>query len=170
MGSKPGDEPATPLLEVGKVDRPHGLAGEVVVSLVTNRTERLSAGSVLQARLLGAGAGFRELRVDSARPFQDRHLVVFGGVATREQADDLRGAVLLAPALDDPDALFVHDLVDSAVVEVDGTERGVVIAVEANPASDLLVLDDGALVPLRFVVRREPGRLVVDVPAGLFEP
>jgi 16S rRNA processing protein RimM len=44
-----------------------------------------------------------------------------------------------------------------------------VVAVQANPASDLLVMEDGNLVPLRFVLGREEGRLVVDVPAGLFD-
>jgi 16S rRNA processing protein RimM len=44
-----------------------------------------------------------------------------------------------------------------------------VCAVEANPASDLLVLEDGALVPVRFVTGFSDGILVVDVPEGLFE-
>jgi hypothetical protein len=44
-----------------------------------------------------------------------------------------------------------------------------VTAVEVNPASDLLVLDDGHLVPLRFVTATEPGRVTVDVPEGLFD-
>jgi 16S rRNA processing protein RimM len=75
-----------------------------------------------------------------------------------------------APADTDPDDLWVHELVGAAVVEADGTERGVVEAVQDNPASDLLVLDSGALVPLRFVTGRDPeGRVVVEVPAGLFE-
>jgi 16S rRNA processing protein RimM len=46
---------------------------------------------------------------------------------------------------------------------------GTVAAVEANPASDLLVLDGGGLVPLTFLVTAEPGRLVVDPPAGLLD-
>jgi hypothetical protein len=41
--------------------------------------------------------------------------------------------------------------------------------VEANPASDLLVLSGGALVPLCFVVDRQAGRLTVEVPPGLLE-
>jgi hypothetical protein len=41
--------------------------------------------------------------------------------------------------------------------------------VEANPASDLLVLGDGRLIPLRFIVAREPRRLTADLPAGLLE-
>jgi 16S rRNA processing protein RimM len=107
--------------------------------------------------------------VRSSRPFQGRYLVQFEGVHTREAADELRDALLVAPVFEDPEALFVHDLVGREVVEIDGTRRGTVVAVQANPASDLLVMEDGNLVPLRFVLGREEGRLVVDVPAGLFD-
>ena len=41
--------------------------------------------------------------------------------------------------------------------------------VEVNPASDLLVLDGGALVPLRFVVSTDDGVVTVDPPDGLFD-
>ncbi len=156
------------LLEVGTVVRPHGLRGEVVVALVTNRPERLAHGARLTARA-PAGAE-RELEVEAARPFQQRHLVRFRGVESREAAEELRNSVLLAAPLADAGALFVHELIGAHVVEPDGTERGVVTAVEANPASDLLVLDGGRhLVPLSFVTAHSPGRIVVDVPAGLFE-
>ena len=84
-------------------------------------------------------------------------------------AEGLRGAVLSAEPLDDPDALWVHQLVGSEVVDTDGGAHGAVVAVEANPASDLLVLESGALVPLRFVVESGPGRVVVDPPAGLLD-
>jgi 16S rRNA processing protein RimM len=107
--------------------------------------------------------------VRSSRPFQGRYIVQFEGVHTREAADELRDALLLAEAVEDPDALFVHDLVGSEVVEAGGASHGRVVAVQANPASDLLVMEDGNLVPLRFVVGREENRLVVEVPTGLFE-
>ena len=73
-----------------------------------------------------------------------------------------------------PTRLFVHDLVGCRVVDADGIDRGRVEAVQANPASDLLVLDGGALVPLTFVVGGvETGTdgdvIRVDVPDGLFE-
>ena len=35
------------LLEVGHIDRSHGLRGEVIVTLTTDYTERLAAGAVL---------------------------------------------------------------------------------------------------------------------------
>jgi 16S rRNA processing protein RimM len=42
-------------------------------------------------------------------------------------------------------------------------------SVQANPASDLLVLEDGGLIPLTFLVSHEDGRVVVDPPAGLLD-
>lgn len=158
------------LLEVGRVVRPHGLRGEVVVAMVSNRAERLAEGASFTARLGDANASETTLTVRAARPFQQRHLVVFEEVHSREDAEAIRGALLRAPAIEDPDALFVHELIGSMVQEADGTERGIVTALQANPASDLLVLDNGRyLVPLRFVTGRQPGRIIVEVPAGLFE-
>jgi 16S rRNA processing protein RimM len=152
------------LLEVGRVDKPHGLRGEVVVTLTTTETSRVAVGSRLFA-------GERVLVVEGSKPLQHRWIVAFEGLSSREDAEALAGAVLSAePIDDDPDALWVHEVVGLEVVEADGAPRGRVDAVQANPASDLLVLDSGALVPMRFVTGRDDaGRLVVEVPAGLFE-
>jgi 16S rRNA processing protein RimM len=132
------------------------------VALVTDRLERVAVGSVLQG---GSGP----LEVVASRPHKGHHLVRFAGVNGREAAEALRGTVLSAPPIEDPDVVWVHELIGSRVVAPDGSELGTVAAVEANPASDLLVLDGGGLVPLRFMVAREPGRLTVDVPPGLLE-
>jgi len=147
---------------VGRVDRPHGLRGQVVVSLVTNRTERLASGAVL-------GAGDGELRVLEARPFGDRWLVTFDGVESKEAAERLRNTVLSALPIEDPEAWWVHDLIGSQLVDTSGNELGTVKAVVASPASDLLELADGTLIPLRFALERSPGRIVVDLPAGLLD-
>ena len=150
------------LLEVGSIGRAHGTSGEVVVRLITNRTERLESGSKLAADV-------RELVVATSRPHQDRWLVRFEGVETRDQAEELRGWILRAPALRVANTLWVHELIGSTVREVSGTERGVVEAVVANPASDLLELDSGDLVPLTFVVEFVNGVVLIDVPDGLFD-
>jgi 16S rRNA processing protein RimM len=76
---------------------------------------------------------------------------------------------LLAEPEPDDDALFVHELIGAEVIDTIGVSHGRVVAVEANPASDLLVGETGWLVPLRFVVERQGQRIIVDVPAGLFE-
>ncbi len=163
----PPARPAADLLEVGRVDRPHGLKGEVVVSLVTNRTERLAPGSELQI----ADA---TLKVRRARPFGKRWVVAFEGCTDQPGAERLRSAVLLAAPLADAAELWVHELIGAEVVCTEGLARGKVLAVQANPASDLLVLDSGALVPLTFVVSLDAtgggsSRVVVDAPEGLFE-
>lgn len=149
-------------LEVGRITRSHGLKGEVVIALGTNRLERIEPGAVLYA-------AERTLVVVASKPFQDKWIVSLDGVGSREEADELRGVTLTADPLDDPDELWVHELIGSTVVEVDGTERGVVESVLANPASDVMVLDSGALVPLTFVVDHTPGRVTIDPPAGLFD-
>jgi 16S rRNA processing protein RimM len=96
--------------------------------------------------------------------------VSFAGVLSREDAEELQGLVLHAEPLDDPDELWVHELIGSPVQSVDGSSVGVVEAVQANPASDLLVLDGGALVPVLFVVeRRDDGTVVIDPPEGLLD-
>jgi 16S rRNA processing protein RimM len=155
------------LLEVGYVARAHGLRGEVVVELITNRTERLAPASVLQT-----DAGPLEVVAARSHGGPNRWVVTFAGVTDREAADGLRGTTLRAtpvePAASD-DILWIHEIIGSEVVEGDGSPRGRVTDVQANPASDLLVLDSGALVPLRFVVERRPGWLRIDAPPGLFD-
>ena len=151
-----------PLLEVGRIDRAHGIRGELVVTLWTNRAERLEAGSVL---CTDSGS----LTVAAARAFQQRWLVQFAEVGDRSMAESLRGQVLRAEPISDPDELWVHELIGMMVCEADGTERGRVEAVQSNPASDLLVLDSEALVPLTFLVEQSGDRLIVDVPSGLFD-
>lgn len=150
------------MLEIGRIGKAHGIKGQVVVSLVTNRIERLDSGSVLHT-------DDRELVVRDARPLKDKFVVTFEGIGDRNAAEDLRGSMLRAPAVDDPDELWVHELIGQPVTDTAGVDRGLVEAVQQNPASDLLVLDSGALVPVRFVVESTDDGLVVDVPSGLFD-
>lgn len=138
-----------------------------MVALSTNRTERMAPGSVL-------ASDRGPLEVAAAAPAPGgggvaRWVVTFVAVNDHKSAEALRGVVLRAEPLNDPEVLWVHDLIGSRVHDTDGTDRGTVTDVQANPASDLLVLDSGALVPLCFVVEHGPGTLTVDVPAGLFD-
>jgi len=151
------------LLEVGRIVKPHGIRGEVIVDLVSNRPERLDPGSVLSSDV-------GDLEVVRSSAHQHRWIVAFAGVADRNRAEELRGTVLRAEALEgEDDTLWVHELVGAEVYDKDGRYYGSVTEVEANPASDLLVLPQG-LVPLTFVVDQKQGRVVIDPPAGLIEP
>jgi 16S rRNA processing protein RimM len=140
------------------------LKGDVIVSLSTNRDERLETGSVLTTD------GGRALRVVKASPHRGRFIVTFEGVEGVEAAEELRATALFAQPLEDPSELWVHDLIGSRVEDAEGRGLGIVESVQANPASDLLVLEDGALIPLRFVVRTEPGvSVTVEIPDGLLD-
>jgi 16S rRNA processing protein RimM len=154
-------------LEVGRIGSPHGVRGEVTVTFVSNRAERVTPG----AELHGDG---RTLVIASARPHQGKWLVRFEGIDDRDAAEALRGALLTAAPLTDVNALregeyWVHELIGSRVVDIGGATVGTVVAVEANPAHDLLVLDTGALVPLTFVQHQTDGDVVVDLPDGLLD-
>jgi 16S rRNA processing protein RimM len=110
------------------------------------------------------------MTVKTAARHQERWLVQFVGVSTREEADALRGVVLSAAPLEDDDAIWIHELFSAVVVDQRGTTLGTVVDVEANPASDLLVLDNGALIPLTFVTEVTPNEhIAVDIPDGLLE-
>jgi 16S rRNA processing protein RimM len=152
------------MLQVGRIVKPHGLRGDVIVSLSTNRDERVAAGSTLRSD------DGREYVVVRSSPHQGRFIVTFEGVNGIQAADALRDTLLFASPIEDPDELWVHELVGAQAVDTAGCELGLVEGVQANPASDLLVLAGGALIPLRFVVGLEPGvRVTVDVPDGLLD-
>lgn len=152
-----------PTLEVGRIIKAQGLRGQVLVDLWTDRHERLQPGTELLSER-------GPLTVVASAPHQQRFIVTFEGVESREEAERLRGVVLSAPRLYDDDVIWIDQLFGAEVYDTEGVRRGVVTDVEANPASDLLVLDSGALVPLTFVVKVEPNtRIDVDVPEGLFE-
>jgi len=151
-------------LIVGRIGRPHGVRGEAYVDLLTDREERLAVGARLWAR-------DTELVVAAARRSNNRWLVTFEGF-DRTTAERFTTAELLADPLDaddDSDALWVHELIGSTVVQADGTDRGRCVSVVANPAADLLELDSGHLVPVTFVVTCTDGVITIDPPEGLFD-
>ena len=152
------------LLEVGRITKTHGVRGDVLVLLSTERTERLAPGTVLSTDR-------GDLTVERATRHQDRWIVHFAGFGVREEADTWRGTVLRAEALDDEDddQLWVHELIGSAVALVDGTPVGTVEEVQANPAADLLVLSTGALVPVVFITDHADGTVTIDPPDGLLD-
>ena len=152
------------MLEVGRITKAHGLRGEVVVFLTSDRDERVAPGSVLQTDR------DQQLVVASSRRHQDRWIVAFEQITTREAAEAARGTVLSAEPIEDPDALWVHELIGCTVVDGDDVERGVIESVMDNPAADLLVLDNGSLVPVVFIVGVPVDGVVrVDTPDGLFD-
>ena len=161
-------------LEVGRIVKAHGIRGEVVVEAVSNRSERFRPGSVLFAGeqpLVVRRASVQGGPDAPGRAARRRWIVAFDAIGERNEAERLRGTVLSGEPLDggDEGELWVHELVGAEVVDPAGRALGRVTAVEANPASDLLVVDGEGLVPMVFVIETAPGRVVIDPPPGLLD-
>jgi 16S rRNA processing protein RimM len=156
---------------VGRILRPHGVRGEVVVEVRTDRPERrFSAGSTLHR------ADGPPLTVSAARAHGQRWLLRFDGVPSRDAAEALRDTELTVSAdpvapigedgSDTVDEYPDHVLVGLRVTDVAGDPVGTVAAVEHAPWQDLVVVDrpSGGRVRVPFVRALVP---VVDVPAGV---
>jgi 16S rRNA processing protein RimM len=150
------------LLEVGRIGRAHGIKGDVFVDLITDRTQRVEVGSRLWD-------GRRWLTITASSKSNDKWRVHFEGVDDRNAAEALARTVLFAEPIVDAEVLWVHELIGTEVVEIDGTRRGRCVAVIDNPASDLLELESGALVPMTFVTAVDGGVVTIDPPDGLFD-
>jgi 16S rRNA processing protein RimM len=166
---------------VGRVLRPHGLRGELVIEILSDAPERFAPGAAVAAGDPDSGGPLRPLEVSAARLHQGRMLVRFAGVEDRDAAEPLRGNLLSIPLeaareLSD-DEFWRHQLVGLMVVDTEGNERGVVDDVLPGAAHDLLQVrrPDGVdvLVPAvaaLVTVELEAGRVVVQAIPGLLDP
>src|SRR4051812_38584766 len=129
-----------PRIEIGRIARAHGIRGEVAIA--THDRESELPGEVATLWIGGV-----ERRVASARNTQRGWLVQFEGIATRTDAEALRGQVVEVPreALElGDDDILLDDLVGCKVERVDGTPWGTIAAIQPG-MQDLLVIHDGEL-------------------------
>ena len=157
------------LLEVGRFGRPHGVRGHIYLKLSSDRTERVAPGA-----RLWAGEWFEVVSSQSMfNTGPDRWVLVLKGVDDRNKAETIVNRTVFAEPIDDPEAVWVHQVIGARVVGVDGQQHGRCVAVLSNPANDLLELDNGTLVPTVFVEHVRPDEsgfvCTIDVPDGLFE-
>ena len=172
---------------VGRVGRPHGIRGEVVIGVRTDEPDlRFAMGAVLDVGSSPdeepADAG--RLTVASARWHSGQLLVAFAGITDRTAAAELTGSWLSVdssqlPELAGPDEFRDHELIGLAVRTSAGQPVGVVTGV-LHYGQDLLVVQraDGAegecLVPFVKAIVPEvdvrAGVVVIDPPPGLLDP
>lgn len=149
-------------LEIGRIGRPHGVRGDMYVDLITDRVERMAPGTRLWS---DSGS----LVIERSQQVGGRWLVHVEDVNDRDGAQRLTGTTLYALPIEDPDVVWVHDLIGGDVIDLEGVRHGRCVAVVANPAADLLELDSGALVPMTFVVDVGEDTITIDPPQGLFD-
>ena len=152
---------------VGRIGRPHGIRGDVVVGVRTDEPElRFARGS----RLDTDPADLGPLTVAGTKWHSGELLVRFEGISDRDAAAELRGTWLtvdsatIAPP-QDPDEFRDADLVGLSVRTVDGTPVGTVDDV-LHSGQDVLVIKsaNGREFMVPFVKPLVPE---VDVPGGV---
>lgn len=164
---------------MGRIGRPHGIRGDVVVGVRTDEPElRFAQGSRLDTDPAEVGP----LTVANFRWHSGELLVRFVGVDDRDAAADLNGTWLTVDSAtlarpDDPDEFHDADLVGLSVRTAEGIDVGTVDDV-LHSGQDLLVIKapDGREIMLPFVKAFVPdvdvnaGVIVITPPEGLLNP
>ena len=176
MGSSRPAEPDVvndDLLLVGRIARPHGIRGQVIVNPETDFMEdRFRAGQILK---VGPPDRTREYEILEVRFHQGRPIVRLAGIDTIDDAAALAGAGLwlpeagLAPL---PEGTFYrHELIGCEVQDVAGIVLGRVTAVEGSLDRSYLIVDGHMMIPLVngicVGVNIGARRVTVDPPEGL---
>ncbi len=166
------------MLVVGIVRRPHGLAGEVSVEVLTDFPERFVPGSSLIWR---CDSEVQVLEVARVRPHGKRLLLSFEGIGSPDAAAALAGGDLCVleteavPA--PPDFYYSHEIAGWRCEGVGGRRIGLVTRLEQTPAGPLLTIEmpgkKEVLVPfvrpIVVEIDREARRIVLNPPEGLLE-
>jgi 16S rRNA processing protein RimM len=159
---------------IGRVIRPHGIRGELKVSL----PESFEAeGLDLQVQ---TAAGIRSLHVETVRGTESCPILKFKGIDDRNEAESLKGAVLSADKAHCPKlgegAHFRSELIGLKVQTPDGRSIGRIEDIWNRPGQDIIVVRSGEkeiLIPSvkAFIkaVQPEQGILIVEPIEGLLD-
>jgi 16S rRNA processing protein RimM len=170
------------LVIVGRVRRPHGVRGELLIEVITDEPDAVYASgrSVFAGSDRDATDESRVLTVLETRPFKDGLLVRFEEIPDRTAAELWNGRLLFVPEheLTPPGEgeVYVHELqgmrVELSSGEVVGTvadvfevPQGLLLDVARERGTVLVPFTDEVIVDIdraRRIVR-------IDPPEGLFE-
>jgi len=171
--------PSGDLVVIGEVTRPHGLRGEMRVTLHTDRPERFEG--LAECVLWHEASDARTVRrITGARRQGDAVLLSLAGCESVEAARGLVGRLVALPreeALPAPAGhVYPWQLVGCRVVTDDGRAVGEVSGIEPSPAHDLWVVRGAGrehLIPAvaEIVVEVDVNarRVVIRPPEGLLE-
>lgn len=166
------------MVSVGRVARPHGNAGRVVIDPDTDfADDRFRPGNAVYVR---PGGAVERLVLRDVRFHQGRPIVGFHGVSTISGAEALAKADVRVPAASlgrlPAGTFYYHELVGCRVETVEGRTVGTVASVEGGGEAHRLVVENGPVevqVPLAapICVRVDPRErvIVLDPPEGLLE-
>jgi 16S rRNA processing protein RimM len=144
--SGPRKQPAGPptaggpeFLVVGKIRRPHGVRGEVVVEIYTDSPE-----SLIPKKAVFLGEKHLKLVIARRSQHNEGLLLGFEGISSPEQAGRYRNQILSVAASETPELLegsyFYHELLGLKVVDEAGNILGNLTEILVTGANDVYVV------------------------------
>jgi 16S rRNA processing protein RimM len=163
---------------VGRIARPHGIKGQVVINPETDfAEERFAEGATLWTR---SERGNEQLTVSSTRLQSGRPVVGFEGFERIEDVERLAGLELRVPEANlhplDAGVYYHHQLVGCSVETTAGAPVGEVARVDEGASGSLLAVRGArgeVLIPFAEAICVEVDvnarRIRIDPPDGLLE-
>lgn len=174
-GTEGSPDPGEPLfLVVGKIHRPHGVKGDVIMEVITDFPERLRVGTVVYV-----GDQHTPMVIRGRRKSNTSLLINFNEYKDPESAAVLRNQLVYVRA-DDRPALpegeyYLHQLLGLQVISEEGQLLGKLVQILETGANDVYIVrpETGAEVLLPAIpdvikrVELDAGRMVVHLLPGL---
>jgi 16S rRNA processing protein RimM len=136
-GSPPSGEPE--FLVVGKLRRPHGLKGELLMEILTDFPERLQPDKVVFV-----GEEKIQHRIRRSRMHSGALLVTFAGYHDPESAGEFRNTLVYVRADDRPPLqegeYYHHQIIGLNVISDDGQRLGTLSQIITTGANDVYVV------------------------------
>lgn len=173
-GSQQPDAPV--FLAIGKLRRPHGVHGEIIMDILTDFPERLHRGS-----LLYIGEAHQEAHLQSIRPNGSTLLVSITGYTTPETVGVFRNQIVFVPTADRPPLpegeYYHHQIIGLRVISDEGVELGLVNEILETGANDVYVVRPSmgsdillpAIDPVVLQIDLEKREMLVHLLPGLIE-
>lgn len=137
-GSSSGDPV---FILMGKLRKPHGVRGEMVMSVLTDIPELLAPGAKVYL-----GEEFQPRSIRSVRPHREDLLIAFEGITDRDEVGFYRNTMLYMEEGDFPelpgDEFYLHDLVGMDVVTDTGQLLGELQEILITGANDVYLVQD----------------------------
>jgi 16S rRNA processing protein RimM len=156
-------------LAVGQLRRPHGVRGEILMSVWTEYPERIVPGASLYV-----GESHTPVHVRSVRWHRDDMLIAFEGYLTCEAVGLFRNQILMVRTADlpplDEGEYYLHQLIGMVVIDDQaGTTLGVITEILETGANDVYIVrnESGSEILLPaidpVILDIDPGKRVVRV-------
>jgi len=130
-------------LVIGKLGKPHGLQGEILMDVYTDFPERIKPGLVAYI-----GMQFQPLQITEVRSHARGLLLCFKGYQSRDEAAELRNSLVQVRTADRPELpqgdYYHHQLLGLQVVDENDTKLGCITAIIETGANDVYVVQNQA--------------------------